>query len=197
MCLAIAAKAGKRVPETHLAAGWRGNRDGAGFAYLRDGQVIVNKGHMTLDSLLSAYDADFINHQNSPFLIHFRTSTGGTLSKENTHPFSGKYGAFIHNGVFYGMGNSVKSDTAEFADIIADITEEQLPKVLAKVEKHVGWSKCVFLTPSGALHFIDERSGYWDGDIWYSNLGYKSGVRDYGGMGNTNGSAGSHCGIGA
>ena len=182
MCLAIAALAGKLVPEDHLRSGWRGNKDGAGFAFVSDGKVEISKGYSTVDALLVAYKKAFDENSDSPFLIHFRTATHGKTNAENTHPFTGKYGALIHNGIFYGLGNSTASDTAEFAEFIQDVPEEKIPKLLEAFEGvDNSWSKLAILGHSGTFYFMREKSGMWENGIWYSNYGYRSGNTDRGG----------------
>lgn len=183
MCLAIAATAGKLVPESHLRAGWSGNSHGAGFAHIGDdGKVQISKGYMKQDEFLQAYKAHFDLYSDSPFLIHFRTATHGKRDAANTHPFPGKYGAVIHNGIFHGLGGVDLSDTAEFADIIADVPEDKLPKLLAGFEKIDNtWSKLAFLGHSGQLYFVREKGGLWENGIWYSNAGFRSGRTDIGG----------------
>lgn len=182
MCLAIAAPAGKQVPRAHLLAGFSTNSDGAGMAFVRDGQVIIKKGYFNAEGFANAYEEEYKLSPTSPFLVHFRTSTAGRINAENCHPFRGKYGAFVHNGIVSGMGNADESDTAELANLIKDVPEEAISKLASRLGSYTGWSKFAFLTNSGSLYFVKENDGIWDGGIWYSNACYRGTYRDRGGI---------------
>lgn len=175
MCLAIAARAGKRIPENHIRQGWARNSHGAGIAYIDSaGEIAISKGHMTLKALLEAYDKAWEANQNSPFLLHLRYRTAGANNAENTHPFAGKYGAMIHNGHFGMLGDSYKkSDTAEFAEVLASVPEDKLREVLNKLRSHIGRNKLAFLLPkSRELVIFPNAEGHWNDGIWYSNDQY-------------------------
>lgn len=187
MCLAIAASVNTLIPSEHLRNGWLGNNDGAGISFISPStnKVVVIKGLMDMQSLLDTYHANFeVAGKTSPFLVHLRTSTHGSVTAGNTHPFSGEYGSFIHNGIFDDIGDPNRSDTLVFSELIRELPEEVLPEFLEEFEKLdvQGWSRLAFLGNSGKLYFMRESDGIWDKGIWYSNLGYCTGRRDRGGI---------------
>lgn len=178
MCLAIAARPGVVVPDEHILAGCRSQRDGYGFAYCdtKSSRVVVEKGFFDPQEFLLQYKKAQAANPESHFLIHMRSSTGGGRSSENTHPFAGKYGAFIHNGVFPNLGKDRMSDTHHLAKLIHDAPSRALPYLLPELRKKLGFNKVVFLTTENELMFLNENSGHWLNKVWYSNKAYETGV---------------------
>lgn len=182
MCLAIYVAPGRTVTESDLRNGFIGNNQGAGFCFARDGKITVYKGYFTFDKFLEAYNETRSKNLDYPFLIHFRTSTAGKINTENCHPFTGKYGAFVHNGVIAQLGNNEVSDTAEFAELIAEVPESRLGDLAKAFEQDVGgWNRIAWLSNGGKVYFSNMNDGHWKDGCWFSNKGYVSGTRDYGG----------------
>ncbi len=185
MCLAIAAKPGAAIPASSMRGGAASNRDGGGYAFLKDGAVVIKKGFFDVGKLIEEYLQDFENNKESAFIMHFRTATHGGVSSQLTHPFTaGKAGAFVHNGVVSSLGSRDKSDTAEFAELLEDVSVTELPDVVAALDKHMArtFNKMAFLSVDNSLHFINELDGQWEGDVWYSNSAWKYGLTDRGGV---------------
>lgn len=189
MCLAIAARPGVVVPDNHILEGCRSQRDGYGYAYcdLKKKSVVVNKGFFNSGEFLESYKKDQKDNPDSHFLIHMRSATGGGVTADNTHPFSGKYGAFIHNGVFFKLGKPNISDTHHLAKLIHDAPSRALPHLIDSLSEKLGFNKLVFLTPENTLHFINEKGGHWLNNVWYSNHAYTTGVTYYGNSTHRNG----------
>lgn len=186
MCLAIAARQGVRIPDAHIEAGVRSQRSGSGYAFVRDGKVIIKKGYFTADKLIEDYSRDFKDYPDSAWLMHMRTSTRGKVDTDNCHPFRGKYGAFVHNGHVSGLGDREISDTRELAQLMFNAPERALPRIITNVlEKESGWSLFAFLTNSNQLLFANEHQGHWNEGVWYSNSCYKTGQTDRGGSSRT------------
>lgn len=180
MCIAILAKPGRRVPEHALWEGWKGNKDGGGFAYVdpETKKVVIERGFMTYNEFLKAYSAAIEKYKDSPFLIHMRIKTSGLISPANTHPFPIKGGAMIHNGSFFtpggkytGPADDLKSDTRVFAETLFNILNyDDVVAAEDGIMRAVGgYNKMVFLYDDGRYHICGENMGYWDEDIWYSN----------------------------
>jgi len=68
---------------------WNNNKDGAGYMFAKNNQVMIKKGFLTFDafynSLIEDYEAN--NLKNNNVVMHFRIGTSGGINKEKTHPF--------------------------------------------------------------------------------------------------------------
>ena len=96
MCLAIYKPAECMPDWGALEEGFQSNDDGAGFAAVADGKVIVSKGHFTFDDFREAY----LPYQHLQSAVHFRWATHGKTDVLNCHPFRiSDETALIHNGV--------------------------------------------------------------------------------------------------
>ncbi len=179
MCLAIAVRKGAvgEIPREHLEHGFRSNKDGAGFAWHTGGKVQIDRGYMTFDAFWAAFSKRASEFPSAPFLIHFRTATNGKVCTDNCHPFKFKGGAMIHNGGFNGIGdgwNKERSDTRHLAEIMHDLPVRAIPFWIEEMESEAGgYNKVAILDNTGEIHIMNEKSGYWVGNVWYSNSGYK------------------------
>lgn len=76
------------------------NTDGTGSAYVRDGQLIVEKWPKSFSKVIRK--KPFLAHM--PYdgwtIAHLRAASHGAPSYENTHPFIVGPWAFIHNGIW-------------------------------------------------------------------------------------------------
>ena len=181
MCIAIVTKPGQTVTDTHLYNSFKNNPDGCGFAYISTDYTGHSKLKIvkTMDYkiFLRKYKRAVLNHPESPFLIHFRVATHGTVDRFNCHPFKIKDDmVFIHNGVIQGVGvEQLRSDTQLFNDNIL----KKLPKgwetnegVQILLEKFILSSKLCLLKLDGSVIIFNESLGHWKDDIWYSNYTY-------------------------
>lgn len=182
MCIAIACPAGKVIEDAILKECFKNNKDGCGFAYINEDYTGIRrlkiKKTMDFDIFLRQYHRAVLVNPNSPFLIHFRIATHGTVDKFNCHPFKiNDDMVFIHNGIISGVGKcQKKSDTQLFNDIIL----KELPDdwqynaaITALIENFIGFSKLVTLDTEGNMIIFNEGKGYWEDGVWYSNLSYK------------------------
>lgn len=185
MCLAIAARPGVKIPADSMRGGAAVNRNGGGYAFVRDGVIVINKGKFNVEEMITEYEKDFAENQGSAFIMHFRTTTHGLTNAANTHPFlAGTAGAFVHNGVVQGLGNHTDSDTAEFSHLMAEVKLNELPYVVRALDDHMAgtFNKMAFLGKDNNLFFVNERGGEWNDHIWYSNTGWRRGYGDRGGV---------------
>lgn len=180
MCLAIVKPATRTIPLAYLEKGWIHNPDGAGFAWNESGAVNHVKGLMTYKQFLAQYNEAVAAHKNSNFLVHFRIRSLGDRAAENTHPHILSNGAaLIHNGTMDGTGATFdkgKSDTALFVEKYGDkLTYDTVVKCRSDLESalHYSANKIALLYPDGKYLIINEKTGVWDNDVWYSNHSYK------------------------
>lgn len=176
MCVAVVCKPGAIVTPDRLWSGWLSNQDGGGFAYVKDDEVVIEKGFLKYNDFERAYTKAAEEYAaESPFLVHMRIKTSGSKKAENCHPFPIKNGALIHNGVlFYPTGAAVredKSDTRIFAERSYNILHlEDVLRAERDILNTFGvHNKLAFLYNDKRYLILNERSGYWHEDIWYSN----------------------------
>jgi predicted glutamine amidotransferase len=178
MCVVIVKPAGRSIPEHYINNAWQSNSDGGGFAYVKDGKVVIEKGLMTLKEFKAALETALLKNKKSVFLIHLRTRTQGAKSEENTQPFQIKGAAFAHNGGFNGTGVGYSatgdSDSKKFADRYGDVMDYACVHDHKKGwEEAVGYNKIALLYDDGRYQIINEKDGSWENDIWYSNMYFK------------------------
>lgn len=183
MCIAIYKPKNKTISEETLHECFRSNRDGAGFMYVQDKQVHIEKGFFTFAEFYDAY----LPHENKQCLIHFRIKTHGPVAAENCHPFAvnGALG-FIHNGIISGFGSADQSDTRDFnAKILQPLVAKWgnnalfQPAVKALIEARIGYSKLVFLDRHGNHEIFNEDKGIWEDGVWYSNSSFRPYIPTY------------------
>lgn len=91
MCIiAIKNKDSKLFKEEELKNMFQNNPDGAGFMYVDNEEVIIDKGYMTFESFKKHYNKlcnRFNNFKNKSLILHFRIGTSGTNSQQNCHPY--------------------------------------------------------------------------------------------------------------
>ena len=173
MCIAVVKPAGVDISEETIYNCWKSNADGAGIAYIRKKKVVIDKGYMKLDKFMEAWQNLSKRYPKSPFLLHFRIRSTGSINEGQTHPFPIKNGAMIHNGTISGTGalyNGPKSDTELFAERFGSVlTLDFLKKHKDKIDSALGYNKLAFLFDSGEYVIINESIGVWSNGIWYSN----------------------------
>lgn len=178
MCLAIVKPLGIQVPRASLVTGWQHNPDGAGYAFTKDGKVVIRNGFMKLKDFINAYEVDEAVNQESNFLIHFRITSQGSSGPENTHPFPIANGALIHNGTLTGTGSAYgagPSDTKKFADMFGkDLTFTFVEDHKSQLGIAVRGSKLAMLYDDNRYQIVNEADGNWNEGVWYSNYSWKN-----------------------
>lgn len=180
MCLIVFTPHVQRatIRRSILERGFNRNRDGAGFAYVRDGRVIVSKMHETFDAFWLAYQRFRSSGARGPLIIHFRWKTCGPINVVNTQPisiYSGRL-AMAHNGIFAHLSepDSGISDSVQLARIIKRVGwdfpfkkgEVEMLDALCGVS-----SKLVFIDHRGHHLIVNEKAGAWKDGCWYSDGG--------------------------
>jgi glutamine amidotransferase len=181
MCLAILKPKGVEIKKKYLQNGFDANEDGAGFAYVRDGQVIIQKGYFNFKDFYKAFKP--FNSPKEIAIVHFRQATHGVCNQENCHPFMmvGNKFACIHNGILdIKCSDKDKSDTFHFATLVLDPMLREVeftsPALKYLVETSIGgFNKIVVLNGDGKYVIFNEDKGTWEKGCWYSNCSYKWG----------------------
>lgn len=177
MCVAIYCEERHVLTEAELRTGWDSNPDGGGFAYIsRSGALSVFRT-MDLGNFLRAYDEASDRNPQSPFAVHMRIATSGSIAKRNCHPFRQDGGtAWIHNGILPTKPIGKRSDTAVFVeDYLPQLGSLWMdnPYLVSIVEEYCSGSKLVGLTTNPKAqeraYIINEADGFWNGTAWYSN----------------------------
>ena len=84
MCVIIYIPTGESITYDELKAAWDTNPHGAGYAYLRNGQVLYHRGFMRFSPF---YDEIKSKIGKNPLLLHFRITTSNVINKLQTHPY--------------------------------------------------------------------------------------------------------------
>lgn len=158
----------------HLVA--RGNPDGAGFAVSDGVSVEVRKGFFNYKDFMKEVEP-FMDY---PLLIHFRLATHGAKNERNCHPFTLRDGsiAVVHNGIINIQSDKENSDTANFVKLVMDPLDDKfgIQSSLVKylIEEAIGYTnKIACMMPDGHPVIFNENAGTHEGEIWFSNSGYK------------------------
>ncbi len=191
MCIAILNKSAK-LSKKSLQNCWDNNYHGAGIGYVDGNSIRSYHEGTSFESFYEEYQ--FIrDNTEHPLMLHFRIATHGK-GTDMLHPHSVSEGkvSLIHNGIIYGLGNTIISDTREFAELLGNFT----PKNVSFID-HKGvngfamhllgrTNKVVLMDYRGAFRILNSQLGHWDKnqDTWYSNDSYKRSL-DYVYHGNT------------
>lgn len=181
MCIAILKPAGVDISFETLETCYENNRDGCGLAYInKEGKIEIHKS-MDFYAFYKIYQACLQENPQSPFLIHFRIATHGTVNEFNCHPFAvGGDIAFIHNGVISkapSCPDKKRSDTQMFNDtILKSLPDGWFDSAGAKalIEEYIGTgSKLVVLNKDGRYNIYNEKAGTWEDGCWFSNYSFR------------------------
>ena len=142
---------------------------------------------MDMDSFILQYLESYATYgASSPFMVHMRIATHGSVSLANCHPFTIELDGegdmrFMHNGIIANVDKDVEgtdlTDTEGLAlFVLNDMHDGWLdnPHLVDFIETFIDYSKLVFLTTSPALdknlYILNDDNGVWSEDgIWYSN----------------------------
>jgi hypothetical protein len=180
MCIAIL-NIKNTIKREYIFNSYENNYHGAGFAYSDGSKLNVYKTDKGATAFYKAYKAARKKNPDVPFLLHFRISTHGTITKDNLHPFviNDKV-AFIHNGMVDLKGHTYhdhRSDTRFLCEeFLAKLPDgwQHSEGVHNFLEEIGGWSKFVMLDVDHNWSIVNEHDGHWYQDNWYSNTSYKS-----------------------
>ena len=174
MCIAIVKPLDKTISEDRLRICYNNNKDGCGFAYIKDNTIIIKK-FMEFEAFYKEYK---LVETTSPMLIHFRIATHGKVELENCHPFKlNNRMVLIHNGIISGYGDKEKkSDTRDYIDkVLSKISWKMWknPAFREMVGQAIGYSKLGIMDVSGEMYIINYDKGVVEDGVWYSNSSFK------------------------
>jgi hypothetical protein len=176
---------GQLPKREYLVNASENNPDGYGFA-VHHGDRIVTGRSMKYENLLDRFYAEMTKSKNPIGMFHARYTTHGTTMLENNHPFrvDGRKDIILaHNGMLpiTPRAGDERSDTRIFAeDVLGAIGVQALDdkSTFTKLEDFASGSKIAILSTSPELrdsvYILNEHLGHWEGDIWWSNTGYKT-----------------------
>lgn len=184
MCLLCFVPPNKWPKKKHLKNACASNPDGFGFAINAGDEIIVRKSMRANDLIEEFYDLRS-DYKDCPAMFHARLTTHGSTNLDNCHPFNvagNDKVVMAHNGILPVLMDADKkrSDTKIFAeDYMAKVGIEALddPIGIDIISEYCSGNKLVFLNASDKLkkqwYIINEESGVYEKDIWYSNSGYQ------------------------
>ena len=201
MCIIIAKdKIGRLPKEEELKNAFNYNDDGAGFMYVDNGKVVIDKGYMTFESFMKHYQTllkKYNDFKNKSLVIHCRIGTSGRNTKGNTHPYpitnnvkklknrhlSREDIGIVHNGIIRGYGTATGLND----------TQEYISKYLYPLYKHyknfyknedilyqmemATSSKFAILDTNDTIHYVGEFID--DDGLNFSNDTYKKSYYNY------------------
>lgn len=170
-----------------LTRGAKANPDGHGYAMITGDSILTRKG-MDADEIIDQFLIDRVDNLKGPAIFHSRIGTDGFLDEANCHPFyvgNDKRTVLAHNGILPKLARPTSmSDPRSDTRILSEVLLPEKPfgyfhSRLAReaFEEWLGlWNKVIILTtnpryPSNVIMF-NEKSGTWDGEVWWSNESY-------------------------
>lgn len=182
MCIIVYKPKTKLVSEEILRACFEYNSHGAGYMYPDKGAVKIRKGFFTFEEFLDDWNKKALG-ADVPAVIHFRIATAGKVDNKNCHPHRISHDlAFAHNGILHCVDapiDSKVSDTIIYRNVfLRKYTGSDLNKsrLFRTISHQIGsGNKFVFMNGDGKVVICNEKSGMWDGGVWYSNGSYKAG----------------------
>jgi len=187
MCIIISKPAEKKLPKSIYEECFRSNKDGAGIAYIEDGNIVLKKGFFNFEEFYKA----IAEKEDHGMLIHCRIATHGVVGKDNCHPFTftssdKKYQwVMAHNGTLDWRSTKEMSDTACFAEDLLWPMVDHVPDVFDKpfgdeiMDKMLGArNKMVVVRYELAkneytTYIFNETAGNRHNGCWFSNMSWK------------------------
>jgi hypothetical protein len=177
MCIAIYKPLGVKLDEEIYRNCFSNNDDGAGFAFVKNGELFTSKGFFSFKDFWD----DFKPKEEYAGLIHFRVGSSGGSNGENCHPWRiNKELAFVHNGVItIERKNQQWSDTGNYCEQVLKPLTKSYPDWWKQkefkwmMENAIGSSnKVILLNNKGEHQIFNDKTGEWKYDCWFSNGTY-------------------------
>ena len=192
MCMLTYYAPGAQHDAAALTNGARWNDDGHGFAIVvpagfngsKRPRLVIRHG-LAFESVLADFKRFRAEYPTGPALFHSRMGTAGDMSERNCHPFrvgGDRRTVIAHNGVFPEVvqpaDGDPRCDTRITAEVVLRGMDLGSPAVRANLGEWMGArNKVVVLTVNpryaASAYIINESSGVWVGDTWYSNRDFE------------------------
>lgn len=200
MCIIIAKYRNGRLPnKNELKNSFEYNSDGAGFMYVDNGKVIIDKGYMTYESFIDRFDElckKYNDFNEKSLVIHCRIGTSSSNTAKNTHPYplsrkeKNLHKTYIktdlgvvHNGIISQYTphwkNPTTNDTQEFiikylTPLYENYKQFYKNKFIMNGIKNIINSKLVFLDTNDRIYFVGKDEFIEeDKGLFFSNDSYK------------------------
>jgi predicted glutamine amidotransferase len=159
----------------YIARFAKGNGDGTGSVYLKDGEFVVNKWPISLAKVVYR-EYPLLDHMphNGWTVVHLRAASHGENTMENTHPFiKEKFSvppranptryAVIHNGIWsdYSLAKAAMSPYVDFegetdSEVAAQLLANVGPKNFGKL---VDWGGVFMALQNNGELWVIKTSG--------------------------------------
>lgn len=186
MCLAVVISKGSKLSEEYARNGFSRNSQGAGFAYIDEGKLKIEKGFFSFEDFWKEF-SEIQSKFEGPFLVHFRIATCGKVGEYNCHPWRiDDNHALIHNGSLSSFSKDCGriSDTGLFVEtVIQPLFKSTNKEFLGKyffvwlMQKVITYNKVAILKSNGAFTIYNKSSWIEENGIWFSNGSYKETVK--------------------
>lgn len=208
MCIIVSKEKGVKLPTKKILENcFNRNSDGAGFMYVKNNQVMIDKGYMTFEDFykrLKELKKEFGNDLiDKALVMHFRIGTHGNNDKETTHPFPISSNeselrklktttnvGMAHNGIipyygYYTLLSDTQAFIKDYVSIFRDLDKHfyKNDRVMKLIEKTAN-SKLCFLDNQENIYYLGEFVE--NEGVKYSNETYKSYTYSYYNWYNTN-----------
>lgn len=186
MCLIAYNNSEKFISRSELKVVYDNNPDGFGLMWPEK-----ENSTSSIKVIRGLYDFEEIYKmlqyfKGYPHAWHFRYRTRGLRTKNQCHPFpvltQKKHGVdvyMMHNGTLSNLpAHKEMSDSQMFALLIGGRLMQKPrplrtlrdPEFLKRMEQRVGTNnKVLFMYADGSATILNERQGFWQNGIWYSN----------------------------
>lgn len=181
MCVICTTFNGVKMTEEEIRKCWQSNSDGGGYAFVDENNKIVIKKHMELNPFLEMLMDDQEKYSDdTPFVVHFRIASHGSVNIDNCHPFYvNPKVVFAHNGIMSNAATLIPKGSA-YSDTVAlnKHVLQQLPWNFLNnrgfeelIYNYIGTTnKLAFIDDTRKLTVFNEYQG--EGNIkdkWFSN----------------------------
>jgi len=182
LCIAILQNEGAKLTRREIKNCWTNNPDGAGIAWVQDGEIKTHKEIISFKRFYKSYRDIAGNYgESSKMLVHFRWATHGYVNIENCHPhLVNNRLSFVHNGIIDIETAADKSDTVAFNERILKYLPDNFihrKRTMKHVENRAK-SILIFLDSDNSSKIIGEDKGIWDNNRWFSNYDFCHVIKD-------------------
>ena len=161
MCIIAIKSAGVPIDWDILDNCELSNPDGAGYAYVNDGEVVISKGYFTNEEMRADIEPELGTGTGVEIMFHFRIATHGKVAPSTCHPFpltadsqeilklqTTTPVAVAHNGVVPFMPkDKVLSDTMQYILLyLAPLGDRLHDESVRNLIEHSADSKLAIMT---------------------------------------------------